>query len=210
MPYTIAWNESVPAGTAPANQIWLYIQQKQIATRERLDDIFGTSGATGIQTADPYRPVVLKLSGAAAAKIIPGATSFAVRDSTDAQNNLIILENGNSTIRGTLAVSKAAGAARISVASAATTNIDLSTGNSVALTMGASITTLNLNNPVAGSFYVLEVIQSGAFTITWPGSVKWTAGIPPTLSGTGKTDIISLYYNGTNFFGIFAGPNYTT
>jgi len=43
--------------------------------------------------------------GAATSQVVPGATSFAVRDTANAQNNLIVLDNGNTTVRGNLTVS---------------------------------------------------------------------------------------------------------
>lgn len=88
------------------------------------------------------------------------------------------------------------------VAAAATTSIDLSIGSVVPVTMGASITTLNLNNPSVGQ-YILKLTQdaTGGRTITWPASVKWPAGTAPTLSAANKTDIITLTYDGTNFYG---------
>jgi hypothetical protein len=78
--------------------------------------------------------------------------------------------------------------------------------------MTVSITTLTLTNPVAGAFYLFEIKQTGAgsFTVTWPADFEWPGGIAPTLTTTtGKTDIISVYYNGTKYIGVIAGLDYT-
>ena len=45
--------------------------------------------------------------------------------------------------------------------------------------------------------------STGGRTVTWPDSVKWPNGTAPTLStGAGAIDIISFYYDGTNYYGI--------
>lgn len=46
-----------------------------------------------------------------------------------------------------------------------------------------------------------------AGTVTWPATVKWPGGTQPTWTSSG-TDIISFYYDGTNFYGA-AGLNYS-
>ena len=89
----------------------------------------------------------------------------------------------------------------------ASMTIDWNAGNVQAVTLTGSITTLNLNNPVAGGRYLLEIKQGGAgsFTIAWPGSVVWPSATAPTLTVTvGQTDIITLYYNGTNYAGFYS------
>jgi len=51
---------------------------------------------------------------------------------------------------------------------------------------------------------VLKVVQdaTGGWTVTWPGTVKWADGIAPTLStGANDIDIVSFYYDGTNYYG---------
>lgn len=64
--------------------------------------------------------------------------------------------------------------------------------------------TLTFNNPPpAGSLVVITIIQGGAgsFTITWPASVKWSAGTAPTLTTTaGKRDVFTFLWNGSNYY----------
>jgi hypothetical protein len=47
----------------------------------------------------------------------------------------------------------------------------------------------------------------GGFTATWPTSgvsVKWVGGTAPVLStAAGAIDIVSFYYNGTNYYGSY-------
>lgn len=73
--------------------------------------------------------------------------------------------------------------------------------------LGAS--SITLSNPQAGMTSKIKVIQgSGPYTIAsnaWPASVKWADGVAPVLSTTnGAIDIITLYYDGTNYFGQIA------
>ena len=56
--------------------------------------------------------------------------------------------------------------------------------------------TFTPTNPKAGATYILTLIQSGAVTATWSSYIKWaapdSAATPPELSGSGKTDVITL------------------
>lgn len=49
--------------------------------------------------------------------------------------------------------------------------------------------------PAVTSF-ILELMNAGNYTITWPAGVKWAGGTKPTLTATG-TDVLGFYsYNG--------------
>ena len=66
--------------------------------------------------------------------------------------------------------------------------------------------TLTFSNPIAGANYQLQITQGGvgSYTITWP-SIKWQNATSPTLStAVGAIDIISLYYDGTSYFGSYS------
>lgn len=214
MAYTIAWNEAFPAGTNAANQLALYIQQKQIAVRERLDDIFGTSGPTSITTADPYLPALLKLSGSVTSRIIPGTTSFSVRNNANSQDNLLVEDDGDVIVFKDLRVDSGQGYIdRYSIgASGSNLNINWANGNTQYIELtGSPGCIFTMSNPKGGAFYTLELKQGsgGSKTITWPTEVKWSAETAPTLTTTaGRTDIISLYYNGTYYIGVLIGVNF--
>ena len=49
----------------------------------------------------------------------------------------------------------------------------------------------NPSNPENGATYIITLTQTGSLTPTWTG-VKWPGGTEPTLSGNGKTDVITL------------------
>src|SRR4029077_11202271 len=87
----------------------------------------------------------------------------------------------------------------------ATPSIDWNSGNVQSWTVNAACT-FTLNNPIQRSRYILILTQSGAggFAYTWPASVKWPSGSAPIGSATGKTDVISLIWDGTNYWGSYA------
>jgi hypothetical protein len=62
------------------------------------------------------------------------------------------------------------------------------------------------NNLKPGSTGVLVLIQdgTGTRTVTWPAAFKWAGGAAPTLStAASSVDIVSFYYNGTNYYANF-------
>jgi hypothetical protein len=84
----------------------------------------------------------------------------------------------------------------------ATTNIDLSTGNVFTINLGANITTLTTSNPAVGT-YLVKFVQdaTGSRTVSFPAAWKWAGGIVPVLTTTAsKLDIVTLVYDGTNFY----------
>jgi hypothetical protein len=63
--------------------------------------------------------------------------------------------------------------------------------------------TLSITNAVANTYYQLTITQdaTGSRTLTWP-TIKWKGGTAPTLTTAGGSyDIITLWYNGTNYYG---------
>ncbi len=78
--------------------------------------------------------------------------------------------------------------------------IDFSTGNLFHINLGANVTNFNITNAVIGT-YILKITQGGTYTFTFPGSWKWSGGTIPTITAVnGKIDIITLIYDGTNFY----------
>lgn len=92
-----------------------------------------------------------------------------------------------------------------------------STAITLALTNGTmqiitltGICTVTMPSAVAGkSFILLLKTGTGGYTVTWT-TVKWPGGTAPTLTATAsKMDILSFFSDGTNWYGIVAGQNYT-
>lgn len=79
------------------------------------------------------------------------------------------------------------------------------------ITLTGSGRALAIDNPVDGETYKIKIIQdgTGGRTITnWPANTKWPSGIEPTLTVLPNSyDIISFYFDGTNFNGT-VGLNY--
>jgi hypothetical protein len=115
-----------------------------------------------------------------------------------------VTASGNITSAGTVTAKRYTGTAPAAINTAATTTIDLATGNVFTLNVGASVTTLTLNNqPTAPATIIFKLTYSSAtaYTITWPAAFKWSGGTAPTLTCvSGKVDVISLLYDGTNYF----------
>ena len=85
------------------------------------------------------------------------------------------------------------------------TTLDLSLGNVADVTLTLS-TVLTLSNPTVGT-YVIKLIQDaiGGKTVSWPFNVLWSGSTPPTLTATAnRTDVITLLYDGVNFYGTYA------
>jgi hypothetical protein len=89
--------------------------------------------------------------------------------------------------------------------------IDIELGNVVTATITAA-TTFTFSNPPAsgraGSF-VLILTNGGAYTITWPTSVKWPSGTAPTLTASG-VDMLSFHTidGGSTWRGALCGKGY--
>jgi len=94
-----------------------------------------------------------------------------------------------------------------------TTIIDWKLGNKFKFTFGAQSDTFTFTAPTNPCNIMLMLIQdgTGSRTATWPGTVKWAGGTAPTLSTAANAiDIVSFFYDGTNYFGVaslaFATP----
>lgn len=86
--------------------------------------------------------------------------------------------------------------------------ISCSDGNIATCTIGAALTfTINANT-LSGSCRTLTmfITNGGAYTITWPTSVKWASGTAPTFTASG-VDIVTLMTvdGGTIWYGTANG-----
>lgn len=89
--------------------------------------------------------------------------------------------------------------------------IDWSTANIRKVTLTGNATATFTAPGTGAGVLVLEVIQgAGPYAITWPAAVHWPGGVAPTLTATNaKVDVFTFYYNGTTYFGVTSGQNYT-
>jgi len=83
--------------------------------------------------------------------------------------------------------------------------VNWNNGQKQVITLTGNITTMSFTAPAGTGNFLLRVVQdgTGSRTITWPASVRWPGGTPPTLStGANAADIVTFYYNGTNYYGV--------
>lgn len=81
--------------------------------------------------------------------------------------------------------------------------IDWGTSNKQKSTLTGNCT-FTFTAPPGPCSLVLKLAQdaTGSRTVTWPATVKWSGGTAPTLTTTAsKIDIITFYYDGTNYYG---------
>jgi hypothetical protein len=67
--------------------------------------------------------------------------------------------------------------------------------------------TFTFTSPVGPGTFYLRLIQdaTGSRIVTWPATVKWVGAAAPTLStAAAAVDVVTFYWNGTNYFGQFA------
>ena len=87
--------------------------------------------------------------------------------------------------------------------------LNLANGTMQDITLTGS-PTITMPTPAAGkSFLLLLRTGTGSFTVTW-STVKWAGGTAPTITSTAsRMDIFSFFSDGTNWYGVTAGQNYT-
>jgi hypothetical protein len=92
----------------------------------------------------------------------------------------------------------------------ATRTFDLTTANFFTATVDQASTFTFSNPPASGNFgtFVIELTNGAAFTITWPAAVDWPGGTAPTLTASGKDQLVFTTRDaGTTWFGFVAGKD---
>jgi len=86
-----------------------------------------------------------------------------------------------------------------------TTTIDWGLGNKFNFQFGAFNETFTFTDPAKPGNFTLKLVQDsvGSRTATFPANVEFSGGTAPTLTTTATTgtDIISFYFDGTDYFG---------
>jgi hypothetical protein len=80
--------------------------------------------------------------------------------------------------------------------------LDFATADVFTVTLTGNCT-FTFSNPIAGVTYHLVLLQdgTGSRTVVWP-TVKWAGGAAPVLTTTvAKSDIVTLFYDGTSYYG---------
>jgi hypothetical protein len=85
------------------------------------------------------------------------------------------------------------------------TTVNCRVGNVFSHTLTEN-TTFTFSNPNAGGTYILILRQNsaGSYTVTWPGTVTWAGGTPPTMTSTAnKYDVYTFVFDGSKYFGSY-------
>jgi hypothetical protein len=88
--------------------------------------------------------------------------------------------------------------------------ISLSNGTVQIITLTGNAT-ITMPTAVSGKSFIMYLKQdaTGSRSVTWT-TVKWAGGTAPTITGTAsKMDIYSFFSDGTNWYGVTVGQNYT-
>ena len=92
----------------------------------------------------------------------------------------------------------------------ASSAIDLSLGNLFTKSVNSSTTfsVFNFLSSGASNSFILELVNAGAFTITWFNGIKWAGGAAPILTASG-VDILGFYSydGGVTWKGLVLGNN---
>ena len=101
------------------------------------------------------------------------------------------------------------------VSGVADTVIDYTDGPWQVLTLTENVTTLEVVNwPPSGKAarLVLEIINTGSFSIAgWPANTRWAGAPPVVTTGAGAEDIVVLSTGtgGAKIFGSVVGQNFS-
>lgn len=140
--------------------------------------------------------------GAGSAAGFTNSTAIGYQATTTADNTIQL---GNSSVTN-VNTSGAVNAksyylnASNSINATTSTTINLSNNNIFKISLGTDITSLNLISAKPGT-YIIEIIQGGTNNVTFPSDWRWASGLIPIITPTAnKIDIITLVYDGSNYF----------
>lgn len=88
--------------------------------------------------------------------------------------------------------------------------LDLTNGTVQIITLTGNAT-ITMPTAVSGKSFIMFLKQdaTGSRSVTWT-TVKWAGGTAPTITGTAsRQDIYSFFSDGTNWYGVTVGQNYT-
>jgi len=88
--------------------------------------------------------------------------------------------------------------------------IDLTNGTVQIITLTGNAT-ITMPTATSGKSFIMFLKQdgTGSRTVTW-STVKWSGGTNPTITATAsRQDIFSFFSDGTNWYGVTVGQNYT-
>ncbi len=150
--------------------------------------------------------IVTDAAGLTVGATTPSAAQWGYLGAMTAQALENIVEDATPQLGGELdAQAHTIGFTQQTATGDGTTTIDWRLGNKFYFTFGAQNDTFTFTAPTKPCNLILVLKQDGTGSrlATWPGTVLWTAATAPTLStGIAAVDIVSFYYDGTNYLGV--------
>ncbi len=150
--------------------------------------------------------IVLNTTGS---DVTPSTTNaFGVYMSSSSTPDFVVIGGGESTLNTNLKITGQAYTELNSLSNTLTVNWN--DGNVQTISgLTTNTYTFTPTNPKAGATYILSLIQTGTVTADWNSLIKWAApdsnAAPPTLSGAGKTDVITLICYNASGSGAYYG-----
>jgi hypothetical protein len=157
-----------------------------------------TANANGIPTWTSASSTVNASSISGIVAVANGGTGVTSSTGTGS----VVLSN-SPTFSGPITAKQYVVTSPTTISAAATTTIDLSTGNLFEVALGANISTLTLTNPSKGTYLIkLKQDNTGSRTVVFPTtSWLWAGGTIPTITTTAnKTDFITIIFDGSTYY----------
>jgi len=135
------------------------------------------------------------------------ANAFGVYMTSASTPDFVVIGGGESTLNTSLKITGQAYTELNSLSN--TLTVDWNDGNVQTISGLTGAYTFTPTNPKAGATYILSLVQTGTVTPDWNSLIKWAApdsnAVPPTLSGAGKTDVITLICYNASGSGVYYG-----
>ena len=155
-----------------------------------------TAGGTGVGTLTG----IVKGNGTSAFSAATAGTDYTSPTSTETMTNKTLT---NPTVTNYTETPYSANSS-----TAITLALTNGTVQIITLTGNATIT---MPTATSGKSFIMYLKQdaTGSRTVTW-STVKWAGGTAPTITSTAsRQDILSFFADGTNWYGVVVGQNYT-
>jgi hypothetical protein len=174
----------------------------------------GSTGDVGIQfklTGEKDWTLGVDNSDGNSFKIENGFSVGSSNDFVIASNGFVAIGTANPTARLSVnGVTKSLSYTETVVTLSGTTpSVNCTLGNIFELTTSGATTFTFTNPPASGTAYsfTLTVTAGGAHTLTWPASVRWSLGFPPSAPASGNVDVYIFFTTnaGTTWYGFQAG-----
>jgi hypothetical protein len=155
-----------------------------------------SAGGTGVGTLTG----IVKGNGTSAFSAATAGTDYTSPTSTETMTNKTLT---NPTVTNYVETPYSANSS-----TAITIALTNGTVQIITLTGNATIT---MPTATSGKSFIMFLKQdaTGSRTVTW-STVKWAGGTAPTITSTAsRQDILSFFADGTNWYGVVVGQNYT-